>query len=640
MLFRRLYNWIKYKTFPPSTLHKQRLLVERDTKHKRITSNFGLNFRNSKWSKYESYNIKPQHLIIYIKIIKNLILLLVIFLLVWWYNKYIIIYYLYNNFLYIYWVCSDAFDHYIFSLIWIITVVFYKLLGIFYSYFFFNNFSLKEKNLEKLDSSLINSLFTSKPSSKEIFISKHDLNWTLYSWITVENSYKNFEIFKNLFNVGIDDKKWNEYYFFFTKFFKMSFFLNIITPEKISLKINFRKNLKEKNSSDIFNSYFSDFDNLIFVKNFINIFVKNNTNEIFNYFSIKLTFEKLNNDWNFFNFNTELIKNSFLIKTKTGSFYFYNLNYKKFNNFIYNFKELTNIDILLKNQLILSKWNRWLYRYSILHRKVFKNSHKITLTKRLTNFGFWDSKMFNKNLWISEHYSKYFNDTSFSSLFNLYYNNLFNLSLSNLNYNAKSIAMINNQILNLNCLSHYENSYFFFLKRFYFFNSLSSNLIKTTNILKNNFSNDFQNNINFKNNMFVKHLIFSSFLAKSSFLNLNFVFLNTLKSEFFKKTTQSLNLNNLYYSKDIYLLLNETDFLSKENLNMLLWITSNLTENNNLIFFNYLNTKSFSFFLENQNFFENNHELFDLNYYFIWSLINYDNFYLNDLLFLISNYND
>ena len=51
-MFKRLYNWLKLKTLPSSILFKNRLFVERDSKHRRIMSNFGLTFRNSKWSEY------------------------------------------------------------------------------------------------------------------------------------------------------------------------------------------------------------------------------------------------------------------------------------------------------------------------------------------------------------------------------------------------------------------------------------------------------------------------------------------------------------------------------------------------------------------------------------------------------------
>ena len=57
VLFSKVYNWLKYKTLPPSFLFLNRLLVERDSKHRRITSNLGVTFRNSKWSTYVRTNI-------------------------------------------------------------------------------------------------------------------------------------------------------------------------------------------------------------------------------------------------------------------------------------------------------------------------------------------------------------------------------------------------------------------------------------------------------------------------------------------------------------------------------------------------------------------------------------------------------
>jgi hypothetical protein len=44
-------------TLPPSVLFLNRLYVERDSKHRRVTSNLGLTFRNSKWSSYARVNI-------------------------------------------------------------------------------------------------------------------------------------------------------------------------------------------------------------------------------------------------------------------------------------------------------------------------------------------------------------------------------------------------------------------------------------------------------------------------------------------------------------------------------------------------------------------------------------------------------
>ena len=57
MIFRRLYNWLKLKMLPPSISFKNRLYIERDSKTRRITSNLGLTFRNSKWTNYNRTDI-------------------------------------------------------------------------------------------------------------------------------------------------------------------------------------------------------------------------------------------------------------------------------------------------------------------------------------------------------------------------------------------------------------------------------------------------------------------------------------------------------------------------------------------------------------------------------------------------------
>ena len=60
MLFNYYFNWIKYKTLPPSLLYRNRLFVERDSKHRRVMVNLGVTFRNSKWSSYGRKNISLQ----------------------------------------------------------------------------------------------------------------------------------------------------------------------------------------------------------------------------------------------------------------------------------------------------------------------------------------------------------------------------------------------------------------------------------------------------------------------------------------------------------------------------------------------------------------------------------------------------
>jgi hypothetical protein len=52
----------------------------------------------------------------------------------------------------------------------------------------------------------------------------------------------------------------------------------------------------------------------------------------------------------------------------------------------------------VENQLKTIKSNKFLYNYSFLHRKILKDSHKLTLVKSLLTSGFYDNQLLQKNL--------------------------------------------------------------------------------------------------------------------------------------------------------------------------------------------------------------------------------------------------
>jgi hypothetical protein len=262
-----------------------------------------------------------------------------------------------------------------------------------------------------------------------------------------------------------------------------------------------------------------------------------------------------------------LESNSLLIKSKSGMFFLDDFNYQKFSHFIFNFEELWSLNLFFKNQLNSSKWNRWLYRYSILHRKILKFSHKLTLSKRLISSGFYDSKIFNKNIWANEHLNKITTNDSFSSFFTNYYSNIFKKeSSSTINY---FINTLNNGSQNdtLNLLNFYESSYFWYLKRFYLFNSLSTNFIKS----KVKFNNYQVKDLNVvKDSNFTKYSVFLSYLLNSNSTNLNHY--SHFNNSYFDSNTFYSQSKTYYTSlKDLYMLSNDNDILNKDNLNLFYW---------------------------------------------------------------------
>jgi hypothetical protein len=426
MLFQRLYNWIKYKTLPTSFLFKNRLFIERDSKHRRVFSNFGLSFRNSKWSNYETYNIKLQFKKAYSKFIFWILFLIFTLLFFFYFNQYYIIFYFFNNISFFFWISIDTFDYYLSFLTWLVSIFFSFLFNLVYSYFFFNNFS----NNIKIDKNIFNNtLFNKFPinssfNSKDLYVSKHDLNWFLYSWLINPNSIKNNIILENLFDFRLNKNWWNVYYDFFIKLYKLSYLLKNASKDSSFFFLNNKLNNFSNNSykGDYLNTL-NYFINNSFLNNYsslITYYIINNYNNYFNELTNKnssLIFLKNKYEWNLYNFNNELALYPFLLKNRTGMFFLDNFNYEKFSYFIFNFNELWSLNFFFKNQLNSSKWNRWLYRYSILHRKLLKFSHKITLSKRLINSGFYDSKIFDKNIWANEYLNKINSNASFSSFF-------------------------------------------------------------------------------------------------------------------------------------------------------------------------------------------------------------------------------
>lgn len=635
MLFQRLYNWIKYKTLPPSFLFKNRLFIERDSKHRRVMSNFGLSFRNSKWTNYETYNIKTQFKNNYFRFIFWISVTVFSILLILYFKKYYILFHFFNHISFIFWISVDTFDYYLSFLIWLCTISFSLFFNLIYSYFFFNNFSNDINNKKIFSNNLFNNLpLNSNFSDKDLFVSKHDLNWILYSWLTNKNSKNNTHILENIFESNINKKWWNIYYDFFIKLYKTTFLINLFSEKNNIFFINSNlNNLSNKFFKGNYNNMINYFNNSSMLTNNSNIILYYFLNNYKNYFENKKTssLNLLNTryEWNLYNFNNELNKYPFLLKNKTGLFFLNDFNYQKLSYFIFNFEELWTLSNYLKNQINSAKWNRWLYRYSILHRKILKNSHKITLAKKLINSGFYDSKLFDKNIWASEHLSKLTNSENFNSFFNLYYNNIFNIE--NQNHMGYKINILNqkSQLNSLNLLNFYENSYFWYLKRFYFFNTLSNNFIKSK-IVKNSIN---LSNVNSKDNSFTKYSIFLNYLLNSSYINLNNFSHSSNNfidiSQFFLTQTRSISF---YNAKDIYLLNNDNDLLTKDNLNILYWLTSNSNKENNLIFFNYLNLLNNSNINFNSTFNSNN--IINSNTWLLYSLINIDKMYLNDVIYL------
>jgi hypothetical protein len=378
---------------------------------------------------------------------------------------------------------------------------------------FFNNFSEKT-NVRKYFS---NSFFKFNKmliaaSDKLESISRQDYSWTAYSWLINPSSGNDRNIIERIFDSKINLKRWEAYYNFFIKLYKTVFLCNL-SDDKTSaswtntiLRILFVPNSQQF----LIQSYGGVCVSIIKYASLTFSYISNSCRNLYKKLQHTPSRNSKNTiEWNLIQLHQELLAHPYLTNSITGLYFFNSLNYSKFNAFLSRFSELWTVNLSLKNTMNSAKINRWLYRYSILHRKILKNSHKITMSKRLLNSGFYNNRLFTKNIWGSEHFTKYGNNEQlFNNLFNIYYNRL---------YSTGTPATWNkeNDSNNITRLSHYETSFFWFLKRFYNLNTLQSNHVKSsTSLATTNFRNTIEI-VDNKDSELSKYLTLLSYLLKS-----------------------------------------------------------------------------------------------------------------------------
>lgn len=645
MLFQRLYNWIKYKTLPPSILFKNRLFIERNSQHKRIFNNFGLTFRNSKWSNYEMYNIKPNFKNAYTRYAFQFLLVFFIFFIFSYFSQYYMGFYAFNTVSFLFWLVIDSFDYYLSFFVWLISMGITLSINTVYSYFFFSNFSKKESAKTYFsDPFFVNNKLVTPIDPRYSSISKHNCNLVLYAWLTRPSLINPDKILEHLFEQKTNKIWWDANYDTFIKLYKLVYLLNNSSEKSSIFYLNsVVQKLQDKFIKLDRNNLLLWLQNTPSLNNYTALTIHYFLNQTSSYFQSK---QKASNStflynsrisWNLFenSLNTDGYEN--LIRSKTGFFVADDLTFADLNSFISNMNELSILDSAIKNHSKFAKWNRWLYRYSLLHRKTLKNSHKLTLSKKLFNSGMYSSSVFNQNIWASKNLSQILDKNFLNSISTAYYGNLFAFDYnSEILHNDTVLGSNLDYTTNFKLLSFYENSFFWFSKRFFNFNNISTNFIKTTYLLKNNYNDGFgiDNSNSLRNNLsnyffLTSYLNKSNSLVKNSFSHFDTSFPN---NDFFYNLGCG-NTNNLY-QKDIINILADNDLLDGDNLDIIYWLTSSSTNNSlNLFFFNYLSI--FTLF-KNQNskfFAKSKKNLTFIDYWLLRSSLNTNNYYDRDLFY-------
>jgi len=505
MTFKRLFNWLKLKMLPSSVLFKNRLFIERDSKHRRVMSNFGLTFRNSKWTNYSLLNVSVRSINSFLKLLTSIFVILVFIILI---QSQLNMYSLdmsYNVIMYYFWSVKIQTSYVIFISFWGIHYVFNNLFSfIFYS--FFNNFfknALKNNDTQPLLDS-VESVANNDNLSSLAKINKNNIdNVSTKSLDDVENVFEN----QNEQNVNT--------VLLLKYLYKSSYLISLSRNNYVNFSVFSRKP---------------------------SIFNKNEN-------TIKTNFTKPEYKW-----TLDGISSRSPLQ-KEGLFYVTDLNYNTLNNEIQYSNEL-------KNQINMVGIQRFMFKYNPLHRSIMKGSINLTNTKKLlAPYNMSSSLSLKKtNLWLSQknkHYDN-FNKNSVirvsDSIENSYFFTLkrfymFNKLSANL-VTSKFIFKENQTDLNLNSsFKGYEN-----LSIFY--DNLLNILINHSSLNKLDILN-INNKIttfylkNDQNSLFNKFDIILSLEDNNLFNNNNDLLLNYLDN--INSFNTMLNVFNVYNSDEFYI---------------------------------------------------------------------------------------
>lgn len=541
MLFSRVFNWIKYKTLPPSLLSLNRLFVERDSKHRRLLSNLGLTFRNSKWSTYTRTNINEiTQANLYTFAVTLLyvgLCLLVLCNVILYYDVLVLVDYLFIHL----WFSADLEIYLTTCYTFCCWFTLNKALSL-VPIPFFGTFN--QNNTVKNTSPVFS-------NSTYIEIPKRLHKSILYSW-SCENVI-NFK-FLDLFNC-VDHQ---------TQVCSKDFYLDLYKLTRILTKANYTLSLcLHKFQCYLFQSNHS----LVNVSQYSSY----TTNSHFSlYYTLIVDYQlrqtnispwSTYSEFNYWNFNFifyEWWLSSRLLSSKP--FYLTQLTYNHFNKLLILNTDSTSILGTVESQLNMRDLHHWLYRYSLLHRSSFHNSSYTSFKIKQIAPSFYMSTFFSRNMWTSTTLT----DNFYNHIpMGIYQEALYtSYSPYNVETSLSQVAPFRfiNSFLQITFLPTSLN---WFLQRFYNFNTLNTNItLLRTKGTSGKQSFDLNTQKNYENNYNQFYWCINRLQSEhaSPFITMN----NNLV---LNNTTSSLSsLGNSYLNYVDYTLFSKLDYETGLNL--------------------------------------------------------------------------
>ena len=466
MLFSLVYTWIKYKMSPPSVVALNRLFVERDSKHRRITSNLGLTFRNSKWSGYARSNInldaKTDFLWSITRALVFLALMAILFSGFGYYNNSPTI----NPLTPLYWFAMDS------NLYFQITTI----SGTFYLIQLLVD-TLHQKITTALFSPLTNTNQPTNHKPNPLQIPRRLHKPLLYSLLRQSTSSDTLEKLLNtnsMSQTGLTDLNFLRSLYRTTHLAKLH-----LNPTPVVRLVDM---LGKSSLSPV-----TDLPK--FLNNVAKLRKPSLDTITLDYLLFKgrspvtplRTCSSLR--WDLAHAAPTSTLDLSPIATLHGLFYFPSTDQTTLSSLTGLYPELSQLNSSLEDQTRVIRWDRWLYKYSLLHRSSLKTGFYLNLLKSSLGSGFYNQDTGTRNLWLPSSLNT--TSTNFSTNYpRALYDQLYGRALASdlLGSLPSSLHFYNKS--NLAPLSFYESSYYWALRRFYRLNSSNSNQLSPKPILR------------------------------------------------------------------------------------------------------------------------------------------------------------
>lgn len=461
---------------PPSTAFNNRLFVERDSKFRRILTNLGLTFRNSKWTNYSKLNLNFKttspvliSLILILGIIVSTFLISHSSLNVLFYE---------NTLIYFVWSTLDN------SFVWASFIIWNVRTAL---NIFIREYTLRFiSRIYKLENTKSNKTFLNplyhytkikSPKPNTVVVPKKQI---LYTWLTAIDSTKSRQLIENLYDTKHKLNNSQSFYNFYNKLFNYTGLIALNNFNVFVLKRQFSHiTFTSKTNVNIPLVRYTPNNSLL--KLWLTTFF--NKNNLKKSTTVAKYLETVNRE-TIHLINSEWLNYGHLVNTTKGLFYLTELSNSFLTKETFITKELFPITISLSDQKTLNNWTVWLYKNSSIGRDFLKFTHKLTNYRKLISSGFWTSSLSTKNIWASELTKTLTDSKTFYR--NIYLGTYAGSTTANLATNSQlikpTVSYTNNTPLGF--LKNTNTSLFWLNKRIYLFNNAQEINITSTPIIE------------------------------------------------------------------------------------------------------------------------------------------------------------